>query len=408
MENPLTGIGWSNFGLRYTQVRPALGVEEVQDPHNFIVKSFVELGLVGGVLMIVWMMQFWWELTRPIKALYIPRASTAGQRTVLCFAAVSLATASLNFLLNTDWNQGSAWIVLQAVSAAAGAALLLTGLVAGALHSLREEQIEDRPAPWLLYATLIALGMFLLHNLIDFSLFEPGPMYVFALLAGGALGVRHPSVAGRPRKTVVTVGVFVAAVVLWLGAAGAIWARTAFAEMAAANADQLFRSAGITADPDKLDLSKLDQAATFYQSAQAEQPLNFQYYVRAAQVLMYRQAPTLYTRAMIERAILANPFSVQAYLLKAGYELASPRPERDIIDSAYRRALQLNPRSVSVRLDYAAALARLDDRKAAADQYRDALRYDQELPPDEPKRLASSKIAEIQKQITDLMRAPNP
>jgi hypothetical protein len=57
---------------------------------------------------------------------------------------------------------------------------------------------------------------------------------------------------------------------------------------------------------------------------------------------------------------------------------------------------------VQVRLDYAALLRRVGDTVAAWQQYAEALRYNDLLSPDEPKRLPPEKVAEVRKAIADL------
>ena len=59
------GVGWENFGPHYLGQRLANAPEEIRDPHNFIVRVFVELGIVGGILLLAWMLWLWWDLTRP-------------------------------------------------------------------------------------------------------------------------------------------------------------------------------------------------------------------------------------------------------------------------------------------------------------------------------------------------------
>jgi O-antigen ligase len=62
IHHPWLGVGWANFGEPYLAFRLPQAVEEIKDPHNFIVRAFAELGIVGGVLMIAWMLRMWWEL----------------------------------------------------------------------------------------------------------------------------------------------------------------------------------------------------------------------------------------------------------------------------------------------------------------------------------------------------------
>ncbi len=65
-QQPLIAVGWDNFGEHYLAVRLPEAPEEVKDPHNFIVRAFAELGVPGGVLMVVWMGCLWWRMTRPL------------------------------------------------------------------------------------------------------------------------------------------------------------------------------------------------------------------------------------------------------------------------------------------------------------------------------------------------------
>jgi O-antigen ligase len=403
---PLTGVGLANFGLRYPLVRTALAVEEVQDPHNFIAKAFAEMGLVGGLLTIAWIARLWWELTRPNlpRPLQRPEAKRP-KRGVIVFASIAATAAALNLAIATDWTQDTNWFILQGVAALAGALLFLFGLCAAGFQSLGHEEFDSRPAPWLLYGLLVALGVFLLHNLIDFALSETGPLFVFALLAGSALGVRQPSLAGQTRKRRGPAAIFSLAVALWLAAGGLLWGRTAAAELSAAAGDRLFQSAATAAEPRRVDSRKLDDAFARYTAARADQPLNADYAYKAAQVLAYRDATTLFVHGMIAEAIQADPYRAKYFLFTANYELHQPRPDPAAIEDAYRHVLEkLDPRNVSVRLDYAAALSRLGQPAAAITQYREALRFDDELPKDEPKRLAPKKRQEIERKIEELTR----
>ena len=58
--------------------------------------------------------------------------------------------------------------------------------------------MDERAAPWILYGILVGVGVFLVHNLIEFSMFEPGPLCLFGILVGSALGIRLPN---RPVRT---------------------------------------------------------------------------------------------------------------------------------------------------------------------------------------------------------------
>src|SRR5688572_23816929 len=51
-QHVLVGVGFANFGPHYLGVRLPEAAEEINDPHNFIVRIFVELGAVGGLLLL--------------------------------------------------------------------------------------------------------------------------------------------------------------------------------------------------------------------------------------------------------------------------------------------------------------------------------------------------------------------
>ena len=103
--HPVLGVGWDNFGLRYLAVRMPIAGEEIRDPHNFIVRFFVELGIVGGILCVAWMLRLWWELTRP----HVPDANshTAPKKAIRPILAIVLGATVLNVLATVDFSFAS-------------------------------------------------------------------------------------------------------------------------------------------------------------------------------------------------------------------------------------------------------------------------------------------------------------
>ena len=82
------------------------------------------------------------------------------------------------------------------------------------------------------------------------------------------------------------------------------------------------------------------------------------------------------------------------------FELNQPKPEAEAVIKPFQEALGLSPADVGLRLEYAAALERLGDKDFSREQYREALRRDDELPRDEPKGLPARKRKEIEAMIT--------
>ena len=116
---------------------------------------------------------------------------------------LSAAAVVVNILVGFDWAAPAAFLLIEAIQAVLLPRVLLGGMLLAALRPQAERRLDDRPAPRLLDAVRLALGLFLLHNLIEFSLFEPNTTCLFALLAGSALGVR---LAEPPRPSKVPNG----------------------------------------------------------------------------------------------------------------------------------------------------------------------------------------------------------
>ncbi|HEY8749111.1 MAG TPA: O-antigen ligase family protein, partial [Tepidisphaeraceae bacterium] len=225
IHHPWLGVGWANFGNSYLAFRLPQAIEQPKDPHNFLVRAFVELGVLGGALMIAWMLRLWWEFTQPALEMVnspSPKPNDSDHRhTMFLLIGLPIFAIAISALVAIDWNQRYEWVILELFKRAMFLLALLVGMGIVALRSFADQRLDNRPAPWILWSILVALGLFLIHNLIDFSLFEPGPLFLFALLAGSALGMRLPECKGRDAGMPVLLGSFIFAGVVWLVAAAA-------------------------------------------------------------------------------------------------------------------------------------------------------------------------------------------
>lgn len=382
IHHPWLGTGWGNFGESYLAFRLPQAVEEIKDPHNFLIRAFVELGIAGGALTVAWMARLWWELTQfPARAATVDAdrsADGAHRRAMLFLLLVPTIAVALNAIIAIDWQQKPAWMILELFKRAIFLMLLVAGLGVATLRSMERQELDDRPAPWLLTSMLVALALFLLHNLIDFSLFEPGPMFVFALLAGGALGMRLQE---RPRRgfgTPLTVASLILFGVVWLVAAGGGAWNVALAESLAHDADDLVRAGqGGAALPRLLDASKLV-------------PINPDYAYRAA--LLGHDNP-LMAREMLAAAIAADPMSVRYH--RAMAELDESQREWSNALAEYRKAVELDPNNLGLRIEYAGLLHRRGNAAEARRQYERVLELNELLPSQEIRRLPVKKVDEI-------------
>jgi len=395
-RHPWLGVGWENFGPYYLAHRLPMAAEEIKDPHNFLVRALAELGIVGGVLTVGWLLRLWWELVQPIAPPANPAQSPVYGKwfPVLTAAAIGILAVTLNAALGIDWAQSPDYVIYESLRRLLLLGVFVIGTSLAALRSLQHPAADDRPAPWILYATLTGLAVFLLHNTIDFSLFELGPMYVFAMLTGSALGLRAPTAAGQKRRTLAAATALALAAIAWLLAALAFALPISEAEALAHDADENLRA------------GKPQLAAAQYREAFHAVPSNADYAFRAARALTYANAPADQVRAMLVQATSANPTAVEYWLWRASFESQMPEDRRDYaeIRRDYQRVLDLNPNDAQIRLQYAAAMEK-HDPMLAAQQYRTALEKNALLNPDEIRRLPPEKVRELESKIRELQKA---
>lgn len=504
----LGGVGWENFGPFYLNRRLPVAAEEIQDPHNFIVRVFVELGAIGGALLLAWMLWLWWDLTRPALPAEPPdpsgveadrhrigdRRTTArgnvdarkrhdsqsvperrGQQTaMLTVGAIAVAAIGLNVLASIDFTTDGWAIFLELLRRALFLCALALGLTVGALRQPRERdprlkagevdfELDRRAAPWVLYAILAALGTFLVHNLIEFSLFEPGPLGLFCLLAGSALGIRQqgrkeareeqmldrkgtgaeiasPESLARRRFLVPRIALS-AAFVAWIAAVGFLFVPIAGAEALAHDADAHARAASASALdaqaeaqsagarhvgnmsasnalPTILRNKAADEdlrAASLMRAAFARVPYNAAYMARAVEYAAsaYALSPgrggmdVQTIRQMMDASVAADPSSVGNLRSRAQFEYAIG--DYAAARSDYQRALTLDPNNVRLRLEFAGRLKDLyftrhrpEYAREAALEYERALDMNNLLAKAEIKRLTPAELAQVRKALSDL------
>lgn len=383
-EHPWLGVGWNNFGLHYLAHRLPMAPEEVKDPHNFLMRFFIELGLIGGLLVVAWQLRLWWELTRPIVPSVDAERNQKNPGVIGFVAMVSGGGVLLSTLISVDFSMGAVELEVMRRLLFVGAMIVVSSLAA--LRTLHSQEADERPAPWILYPILVGIGVFLIHNLIDFSLFEIGPMMVFAVLVGSALGVRQGNVAPSPASSKGVGIAFAVAMVLWLAAALLLWGPVLAAERSAAAADEAIRT------------NRIPLATPFLEEANREAwHLNADYAYRAAAF-----APASRWNDLIDEAIRENPREEKYYRFRANGRMAGLNPDATKVRADYEMAAALDPNNVQLHREYAAVLEKLGDAGGARKQYAEALRYNGLLNWDEKKRLRWEEVEEIEKRIREL------
>lgn len=431
--HPLLGVGWENFGLNYLGVRIPEATEEIKDPHNFLVRFAAELGLIGGVLAVAWTAVTWWTITRPVAAStpstdgttsdadamaddddssqrVLPIATVAGAAVAVVFGFV------LNFFAAVDLSQDSGYVLFEGfrLSVYGGVAVVLASVVWMVMDRQGGESrlcTDNRPAPLIRSGLVVGLGMFFVANLIDFAMFEVGPMFLMALLLGAAIGAATPTTApaatGNLAAATGTPLVAAAADVrrspgrraarMALAVGGAAWTLGAVllvvpivtSEAIAVEADAAFRR----------NVPAL--AAKGYESAFQNTVRNGDYAYRAAMAWRWANDPPR-TKAMLDLAIEANPLDAGFRLARAELARSLQPPADQLAADDFAAAIKLDPNNREVRIRYADVLERLTLPREAAEQLKTALALNDRLTPEEKKRLSETKVAELQQRIKTL------
>jgi len=178
-DAPLTGVGAGNFAHSYPRYKPAAAPESVADPHSFplsLLTQYGPLGLVGFLLMVF--MPLWRSAGRPHGPID-PNASNIKVRRdpakaiMLVIAGVFVGIRPM--LVSTSGINSPDLLLYEIVVlyiAPAGAFLIgYLMLMRGRPQTESREDIDGGLVQALLGCAVLGV---LLHNLVDFALFEPG------------------------------------------------------------------------------------------------------------------------------------------------------------------------------------------------------------------------------------------
>ncbi len=184
-DHPVTGVGGGNFGTFYTHYKTASALETVVDPHNFVLSILTQYGPLGliGFLAVV-SIPLWRAVSR--KSVLLPPKDKKREPAFIKLAlpfiiVISAALLLIRPVLSPMPTVGSleeryaAIIVLYVFPVVVfifGFLLLTGGRISNTID----------------YTKICAAGLFcaclglLIHNLIDFAIFEPGVFTTFCAI----------------------------------------------------------------------------------------------------------------------------------------------------------------------------------------------------------------------------------
>ena len=222
-DHPLTGVGPGNFATLYHQYKPASSLETVSDPHCFILSILTQYGPLGllGFLIIVLVPLFRaspaepFTLDKPygqqfiklaVGCVIIPVIAMSLLRPFVTPPSIAATFEEKLYVLSTSY-------FAPAATFAVGFVLLIKALQTTQTKSYAIQNTS-------ITSTALFCGLLgvLIHNLIDFAIFEPGVLTTFCAVLGCliALNARAPSQLKLPAKATVWLKTTVCAIVLFI------------------------------------------------------------------------------------------------------------------------------------------------------------------------------------------------
>lgn len=425
-EHPWTGVGALNFDRAYMQHKPIDFPEEIRDPHNFVLSILAQWGLpgaagvmlalVGGSLVAVRR----WADAPAETGLEQGGAGGSAQslkRWILAVIAgyVLLRLWLLRGLLLTSG--GQATVFVDVVQYGLIWAAVFATVAAAGMHGVARNGADFR------LAVLCGIGAFLLHNTIDFSLFVPGTMTVFAALVGVATA-QGRGASGEGRGLVEKDR----------GTEGRRDLGNGRQAIAGAVAPVAFAASGLvlvlffvyvpvsrsSAELTFARMLPLAHAEPHYRAAAEVDPLDPVPLSEMAERLAREPTPERLDvmSAALKQAIERDPLQIALYRLRARLYLLiheTSNAESDLREAiaSVRQALRLYPHSPDEHLGLAAVLAHAatatgsqEWAKEAREEYARALELDAARPgTDEVRKWGPRKRAEIEAAMAALAQA---
>ncbi len=178
-DHALTGVGPGNFAQNYTRYKPASAPESVSDPHCFLLSFLTQygpLGLLGFLAMMV--VPVYRRTMRSSQGTSESSASSDARRLAIIMLTITCgAMLLIRPLLVPATSRGDMAVVLYEVTSlyvAPTAAFLIGFLLFMASLNRKESATNVRHAALVGAALGCAIAGVLVHNLIDFAIFEPG------------------------------------------------------------------------------------------------------------------------------------------------------------------------------------------------------------------------------------------
>ena len=188
-QHPITGVGPGNFSNFYPRYKIPSALETVADPHNFllsIITQYGPLGLLGFLTM--FLLPLWKTTVAAPSAL--PKTNENSEQTlkksavsfvILISIVLLLIRPLLTPIVVTDGITISVMVYVVLTLYILPVAIFIIGFwfLASTLYTTRDTQYAIRNTVFTAAALSCAVLGCLIHNLIDFAIFEPPVLTAF-------------------------------------------------------------------------------------------------------------------------------------------------------------------------------------------------------------------------------------
>jgi O-antigen ligase len=374
-DHPLTGVGPGNFASYYSHYKPAEAIESVADPHSLplsLLAQYGPLGLIGFLAMVL----------IPLgRSLWTLPQGTSG--TILCWSgskrAILLTLGGLSLcllviraiLIPIPPGDSAEIFIYDLVSLyVAPVAAFLIGFLVLVLP-LNAERTDTTPL-WtsgVVVTMVCGIVGVLVHNMIDFALFEPGVWMTFWFALACLIALSHEK-GVRPLFSTSTgwraLAVIVATMILG-GYATVVWApvfqttvniASARAEMSVGGIDTAHRLLDAAIQTDPFSSAALNLKGNLYLQQYDGQP--------SKEPALLRDAAECF-----RKATEVNPAEYKNYE-KAGLAFSLLGQDEQAYEW-YGKAAGLYPENERIQMRLAQTADRMGKRDAALAYYRKAV-----------------------------------
>lgn len=377
-DHPWTGVGPGNFSNYYPHYKPPAALESVSDPHNFLLSLLTQygpLGLLGFLAMLavpLWRSVMYCPADSPSESArqQAPfRAAAFGM--LLVISACLLVIRPLLIPMTGDGDFTMAFYEVMTLYVTPAAAFLIGFLLLAAPLDDKCAWQSVRALTGLCTALAAAVLGVLLHNLIDFAIFEPGVWMtlwiLLACLVASRLPPRAVTATASPRSPALKMAVLAGAALLLGGYYFYAWRPVCRATV------------GIRRAQDAVARGQFDLAHHYLDAAAAADPLapvaanlNGRLYVQQYE-MTGGSSPALLEKAArsFREVIAANPADYKNYenLAMVYNQLGQPAQAYDW----FLKAVARYPGRGRLWFELANTAERLDRPGAALDHYRKAV-----------------------------------